>query len=187
VWLTLAWALWLAAAAPVRPALRALRRRLPAGHPAWLSRARLAAVAIASLASIAGVAVVGDAVAATARPDSHIYDYRPIRQVAAAIERLVPPGVNVDFGLGPLDRTTQPMEPAIRFLLVRHGDRPMAEGSFPRLGSFYQLLDRPVQWKVYLTDSARRRRHMTLAARVRFAGPWGRVELSAWVEPVPHR
>jgi hypothetical protein len=148
---------------------------------------RLAAVAIASLASIAGVAAVGDAVAATAKPDSHVYDYQPIRQIAEGIERVIPPDVNVDYGLGPLDLTTQPMEPAIRFLLVRHRDRPMAEGSFPRLGSYYELYDRPVQWRLLLTDATRTQRHMMLAARVRFTGPWGRVQLSAWVQHVTHQ
>ncbi|HYB23277.1 MAG TPA: hypothetical protein VED41_05735 [Solirubrobacteraceae bacterium] len=187
VWLILAWALWLGLTALARTAARGVRRRLPTSSSGWLSRLRLGTVTIASLAGIAGVAAVGNAVAATAKSDSHVYDYQPIHQIAAGIERLLPAGVNVDYGLGALSLTTQPMEPAIRFLLVRHGDRPMAEGSFPRLGSYYELYDRPVQWKVYLTDSVRPQRHMTLAARVRFVGPWGRAVLSAWVQRVTHR
>lgn len=182
VWLVLAWALWLAVAALARPALRALRRRSSAPAAPWLTRARLVAMALASLASIAGVAAVGDAVAATAKPDSHVYDYQPIRRLTAGIERLIPPAANIDFGLGPLDLTTQPMEPAVRFLLVRHRDRPMAEGSFPRLGTYYELYRRPVQWRLYLTDAATPAPHMTLAARVRFTGPWGPAMLSAWVQ-----
>ena len=45
---------------------------------------------------------------------------------------------------GALDLGTQPMEPAIRFLLVRHGDRVMAPGSFPRLGTYYELQRPPL-------------------------------------------
>jgi hypothetical protein len=73
------------------------------------------------------------------------------------------------------------MEPAIRFLLVRHGDRVLAEGSFPRLGSYYELHNRPVQWTVYLRDGNRPQPHMTLAARARFTDPWGKEVFSAWV------
>ena len=57
--------------------------------PSWT---RLAVVVLASLASLGGVAIVGSAVAASAKPDSHAYEYRPIRAVAAGIERLIPPG-----------------------------------------------------------------------------------------------
>ena len=142
-------------------------------------------MATSSLVAVAGVAVVGFAVAATGRPDSHVYEYRPISRTAAGIERLIPPGVSIDYGFGDLDLATQPMEPAIRFMLVRHGDRPLAEGSFPRLGSYYELYDRPVRWKVYLTGSPRPLKHMRLAARVRFLGPWGPEVFSAWVGRVP--
>ena len=79
------------------------------------------------------------------------------------------------------------MEPAIRFFLVRHGDRVLANGSFPRLGSYYELYHRPVQWTVYLTDGTRPQRHRTLAARVHFTGPWGNEILSAWVRKVTPR
>jgi hypothetical protein len=44
------------------------------------------------------------------------------------------------------------MEASIRFLLVRRGDRPLADGSFPRLGSYYVEGSRRVQWALYLTD-----------------------------------
>ena len=76
------------------------------------------------------------------------------------------------------------MEPAIRFLLVRHGDRVMAPGSFPRLGSYYELRGHPYQWVVYLTDGTRPAPHMRLVSRVAFRGPWGREVLSAWVRRV---
>ena len=79
------------------------------------------------------------------------------------------------------------MEPAIRFLLVRHGDRVLAKGSFPRLGSYYELYNRPVQWTVHLLDGTRTQPHMTLAARVHFTDPWGKEVLSAWARKVQSR
>ena len=186
VWLMLAWALWLALAGLSRPALRALRRRVGDGRGAlrsWLGRAALALV---WLAGLGGTVAVGAAVAAGARPDSHAYEYRPIRAVAAGIERVIGPGQAIEYRLGPLDVGTQPMEPAIRFFLVRHGDRVLARGSFPRLGSYYEPDDHPVQWIVHLRDGTRPLPHMTLAARVRFTGPWGREILSAWVARARH-
>ncbi|MGO9319527.1 MAG: hypothetical protein ACLQBY_01810 [Solirubrobacteraceae bacterium] len=181
VWLMLAWALWLGLVGLSRPPLRALRRRVRADRRALPSWTGPVAAVLASLAGLGGVAAVGSAVAATAEPDSHVYEYRPIRAVAAGIERLIGPGRSIEYRFGPLDVGTQPMEPAIRFLLVRHGDRVMANGSFPRLGSYYELYDRPVQWTVHLRDGTRPQPHMTLAARVRFTDPWGREVLSAWV------
>ena len=109
---------------------------------------------------------------------------RPTRAVAAGIERLIPAAQTINFRFGHLGLGTQPMEPAIRFFLVRHGDRVLANGSFPRLGSYYELYHRPVQWTVYLADGSAPRRHMTLAARVHFVDAWGRETLSAWVRPV---
>ena len=181
VWLILAWALWLGLAGLWRLALRALRTRLGAHGRTPPSRARPAAIVLASVAALGAVTAVGNAVAATAKPDSHVYEYQPIREAAKGIERLIPPGQTVSYELGPLDLGTQPMEPAIRFFLVRHGDRVLANGSLPRLGAYYELDNRPVQWTVYVTDARRSRRDMRLAARVRFAGPWGEELFSAWV------
>jgi hypothetical protein len=130
------------------------------------------------------VAAVGEAVAATGQPDSHAYEYRPIRMVEAGIERLVPAGQTIKYRFGPLDVGTQPMEPAVRFLLVRRGERVLARGSFARLGSYYELYKRRVQWIVNLTDSTRPQRHMTLAARVHFHDPWSAETLTAWVRQV---
>jgi hypothetical protein len=185
VWLILAWALWLGLVGLLRLALAPLLRGARPRRMALPSRVRLAAIVVASLASLGAVVAVGGAVAATAKPDSHQYEYRPIRAVAAGIERLIPPRQTIAYDLGALDTGTQPMEPAIRFFLVRHGDRPLANGSFPRLGSYYERYDRPVQWTVYLTDGTRAHPHMTLAARVRFSDPWGREVFSAWVSRVP--
>lgn len=187
VWLVLAWALWLGVSGVARALaprlLRSVRTRAVAGgRREHVSAARIATGAACALAAAVGVAAVGSTVAATAKPDSHIYEYRPIATIAGAIERIVPPGENIDYGLGPLDLGTQPMEPALRFLLVRHGDRVLAEGSFPRLGSYYELEHRPYEWIVYLRDGTSRQPHMTLAARVRFRDQWGTDVLSAWVE-----
>jgi hypothetical protein len=187
VWLILAWALWVGLVGLSRPALGALRRRLRAHRTGPPPRMRLIATVLGSLASLSGTVAVGSAVAATAKPDSHVYEYQPIREAAAGIERLIPPGQTIDYHTAPLDLGTQPMEPAIRFFLVRHGDRVLANGSFPRLGTYYELYNRPVQWTVYLTDGSRPQRHRTLAARVHFTGPWGNEILSAWVRKVTPR
>jgi hypothetical protein len=181
VWLVLAWALWLGAGVPLRAVRRALGARWRERGAAVPARARLTALAAASLCALGGVVAVGEAVAATGRPDSHQRQYQPVRRIAAGIARLVPPGQRVKLAVGSLGLGTQPMEPPIRFLLVRHGDRVLANGSFPRLGSYYEIYHRPVRWIVLLTDDARPRRHMKLAARVRFDTTWGHEVFSAWV------
>jgi len=181
VWLVLAWALWLALAGLTRPALRLLAHDQRARVALLSAPLRLACVAGVSLAAVAGIAAVGNAVAASARPDSHEYEYRSVAKMAAGIERMIPPHQTIAYHLGPLDLGTQPMEPAIRFLLVRHGDRVLANGSYPRLGSYYEQYDRPVQWTVYVADGKPHPRRMKLAARVRFNGPWGIETVSAWV------
>jgi hypothetical protein len=185
VWLILAWGVWLGLVGLSRPAIRALRPRLPARRGALPPRTRRVAVVLASLAALAVLVAVGSAVAETAKPDSHVYEYRPVRKLAAAIERRVPPGQTIDYRFGPLDVGTQPMEPAIRFFMVRHGDRVLAPGSFPRLGSYYELYNRPVQWIVELRQGTRPQPRMTLVARVRFTSPWAKELLSAWVQKVP--
>ncbi len=179
VWLVLAWSIWLAL-------LWLARRPLALLAAALLSRAaaRAFALVLVLVAGSAGVALVADAVARTAKPDSHVYEYRPIATLGRAIERLVPGARAINYRLGPLDLGTQPMEPPLRFLLVRHGDRVLADGSFPRLGSYYELDHRPYQWIVYLRDGTRAVAHMTLAGRVHFRDPWGTEVLSAWVERV---
>jgi hypothetical protein len=182
VWLILGWALWLGLVGALwQPALRVLQRRLPVGWSTPRSQARRFLAVLASLVNLGGVIALGDAVADDAKPDSHVYDYRPIREVAASIERLIPPRQTIEYHTGSLDLATQPIEPAIRFLLVRHGDRVLARGSTPRLGPYYELYNRPVRWTVYLLDGTRPQRHMRLASRIRFTGPWGRELISAWV------
>ena len=136
------------------------------------------------VAGLAGLALVGTAVASEERPDSHVYEYRSVTAMAKALERVLPAGQGIDYRFGALDLGTQPMEPALRFLLVRHGDRVMAPGSFPRLGSYYELSGHPYEWVVYLTDGTRPAAHMRLASRVSFRSPWGQEVLSAWVRRV---
>jgi hypothetical protein len=185
VWLILAWGVWLGLVGLSRAVLRTLRPRLPARRRALQPRTRLVALVLASLAALAGLVAVGSAVAETGKPDSHVYEYRSIHQLAAGIERHVPSGQTIGYRFGPLDVGTQPMEPAIRFLLVRHRDRVLAPGSFPRLGSYYELYNRPVQWIVDLREGARPQVGMTLVARVRFTSPWARELVSAWVRRAP--
>jgi hypothetical protein len=181
VWLILTWALWLGLGALCRPMLRALCRCIGDGRRRLLRPAQLVAITVGSAASLAGLIVLADEVAATAKPDSHVYEYRSIKAAVGGIERAIPPDEAIAYHFGPLDMGTQPMETAIRYLLVRHGDRPLADGSFPRLGTYYVQYSRPVQWSLYLTDTMRRQRGMSLAARVHFDGPWGVETLSAWV------
>jgi hypothetical protein len=185
VYLILAWGLWLGLVGISRSTIGALRPRLPALQRSLPARTRLVAIVLAALAGLGGVVAVGAAVAKTARPDSHVYEYRSIHQLAAGIQRHVPGGQTIDYRFGPLDLGTQPMEPAIRFLLVRHRDRVLAPGSFPRLGSYYELYNRPAQWIIDLREGARPQPGMTLVARVRFTSPWARELVSAWAMKAP--
>jgi hypothetical protein len=186
VWLMLAWGLWLGLAAIARRARPTLRdrdsARLRALARSWL---RPAAVGLASVACLAGTAATAFAVAGTAKPDSHAYEYGSIAALGAGITRAIPPGRVIDYRFGPLDLGTQPMEPAIRFLLVRHRERVLAPGSLPRLGSYYELYRRRYQWIVDVRDGTRPvAPDMRLVARVRFRSPWGAEVVSAWVQRV---
>lgn len=184
VWVTLAWAAWLGLSASVRAlaagASNALRPHLRMPNAGYL---------LASSASCVGglvaVLVLAQGSAAGAAKDSHAYAYAPAQSLASSLEGAIPAGRTIAFHLGPLNIATQPTETAIRFLLVRHGDRPLSDGAFPRLGSYYVEGHRPVQWTVYLADGDRRPRGMRLAGRVRFGSPWGVQVLSAWVAETP--
>ena len=181
VWLILAWALWLALSTILRPRVR----RALEEH-SWRLPARTPAIALAASCAVclAGTVGVGAAVATTTHRDSHLYEYGPTRVLAAAIERAVPSATTVDYHtLGTLPPGTQPIEPALRFFLVRHGDRVLATGSFQRLGAYYELYRR-YRWEVLLVNGHRRRRGMTLVARVHVSDGWGTQTLSAWVRRV---
>ena len=182
VWLVLAWALWLGLSTMLSPrarrALHGRARALPA-------RARTIALGAASIAGLGATVAVGAAVASTLGHDSHAYEYGPTRVLAAAIERAVPSGATIDYHtLRKLPLGTQPIEPAIRFFLVRHGDRVLALGSFPRLGAYYELYDRPYRWEVLLVNGPTRVHGMRLVARVHVTDGWGTQTLSAWVRRV---
>jgi len=94
------------------------------------------------LAGVLGTAGVGRAVANAERPDSHVREYVPTTTIGRALVAALPSRRSIDYELGRLDLATQPIEPAIRFWLVKHGDRPLANGSLPRLGPYYQLYHR---------------------------------------------
>lgn len=182
VWLVLAWALWIALSTTARPRVR----RVLEQH-SWRLPARAATIALAASCALALGATVGAgaAVAGTAHRDSHLYEYGPTRVLAAAIERAVPGATTVDYHtLGTLPPGTQPIEPALRFFLVRHGDRVLATGSYRRLGAYYELYHRPYRWEVLLVNGRQARRGMTLVARVHVRDGWGAQTLSAWVRRV---
>lgn len=208
VWLVLAWALWLGLVAVAKAALPAAHaaagavarvlttgRLLPDSrlHTFWSdppAPVRALALTLVTLAGTAAVAMAGSAVAHTEKPDSHAYEYASIHKLVAAIERTVQTGQTVDYRFGPLDAGTQPMEPAIRYLLVRHGDRVLARGSYVRLGSYYEYYGQPVQWVLDVRDGTTRPKpRMRLLAEVRFVSPWRKEVVSAWAirEPLPAR
>jgi hypothetical protein len=183
VWLVLAWALWLfvrrlaLAGGPVRRRVTTLVSGVPA-------RGWKAACMLASLGALAGVAATGNAVAATEKRDSHVHQYHPIATLVAALDRIVPAGQSVRFELGPNDISTQPIEPGVRFGLVRHGDLVLSHGARQRLGYYYELQNKPYSWFVYIANGERRRKHMLLAVTVHFHDAWGKHTFSAWVAKV---
>jgi len=183
VWLVLAWALWLGLSTMLRPRVR---RALHGRSWRTARRGRVAALGAASAACLGATIGAGVAVAGTQRADSHVYEYGPTRVLAAALARAIPSATTIDYlTLGRLPLGTQPMEPAIRFFLVRHGDRVLAPGSLRRLGAYYELYNRPYRWEVLLVNGPGRVHRMTLVARVRVSDGWGTQTLSAWVRRVP--
>jgi hypothetical protein len=181
VWLVVAWSLscvlgWLARLAWPR-LLAATQRSKPRLPGAVTVSATIALL----LAGVLGTAGVGRAVANAERRDSHVREYAPTTKIGRALVAALPPRRAIDYELGPLDLATQPIEPAIRFWLVKHGDRPLANGSLPRLGPFYQLDHRHYTWIVYLGNGTARHPPLRLVARVHFHDRWGAETLSAWV------
>jgi hypothetical protein len=190
VWLVLAWAGWLGvwwllhALARLRASRRAGERRA-SRDPA----ARLPAYAPALVRVVAGIlgvlatAAVGSAVAKTEKPDEHAPLYRPAAALAAHLDRAVAPGRTVEL-LGSLNIATMPIKPALRYFLVRHGVRPLAPGSFLRLGSWYELYGRPYQSVVYVENGIRApATGLRLLDRVHFTTGWGPEIVSLWIYP----
>ena len=183
IWLMLAWALWLALSRLPRASRHFRRARARWRAPA-AARARLAACVLASLACLGGVAEAGAAVAGTEKPDSHVNQYRPISYIVARLIAAVPAHTTVRFSLGANNVSTQPMEPAIRFGLVRHGDLVLSQGAYYRLGYYYELEHKPYRWYVYIADGRRSRRHMVRVATVDFTTGFGHNTFSAYVGEV---
>jgi hypothetical protein len=165
-WLTIAWGLWLACVWSA-PGLTIAVRRRRAGDPGARATdggaprpgdlvGRIAALAPATLIvlAIGAIAAVGGAVAAGGTPDEHAIDYRPIGAIDARLAQLIPRGGSVLLE-GALDGATMPVKPAVRYFLVARGVRVLAPGSHLRLGSWYELYDRPYREAVYLSDVPR--------------------------------
>jgi hypothetical protein len=166
VWLTLAWALWLAFARLARGMAR--RRRAPTASSSAHDHARPSPAAprrptrriavlgsvVLTLLGIAATAVVGDAVAANGTPDEHAVTYRPIKAIDARLAQLIPRGGSVLLE-GQLDGATMPVKPAVRYFLVARDTRVLAPGSSLRLGTWYELYHRPYREAIYLSDVPR--------------------------------
>jgi hypothetical protein len=161
VWLALAWALLVAAAWAARKLLHGRVRPTPG------RLAALGGVAL-TLAGVGATAAVGDAVAAQGTPDEHQVTYKPVRAIDARLARLIPRGGTVLLE-GELDGATMPVKPAVRYFLVTRGTRVLAPGSALRLGTWYELYDRPYREALYLSDVPRPPvRHVPLAFSVSF-------------------
>jgi hypothetical protein len=146
VWLALAWAAWLASERPMRRLAATVRHRDPSAR-----RAPAAPPLILTLLAIGATAGVGAIVASHGRHDEHAVTYRPVREIVARLDRLVPSGGSVLLE-GRLDGSTMPVKPAVRYYLVTRGIRVLAPGSILRLGSWYELDHRPYREAIYLSD-----------------------------------
>jgi hypothetical protein len=146
VWLTLAWAIWLALAHALRRLTATVRQ-----HHGETRRAPVARPTIPTLLAIGATAAVGLTVAAHGQPDEHAVTYRPVREIDARLDRLVGAGGSVLLE-GGLDGATMPVKPAVRYFLVARGTRVLAPGSILRLGGWYELYRRPYREAIYLSD-----------------------------------
>jgi hypothetical protein len=171
VWLMLLWSFlalvraWTFSARR-RSAPRAAARRAPFAWPPALVRA---------LPLAAGLAIVigaGGAVAATESADAHQPEFRALRAIAASIERHVPRGATVL--LTQHGSATVPLEPTIRYALQRRGVRVLGNGAGLRVGSWYELGDRPYELAIDLSEGDQRRtRAASVLTRVAVEGaPW---------------
>lgn len=205
VYLILAWSLWLvlargahALAPSVRGSLSGLgrhhrhhrrrgrgRRRTPSDRAGSRQRAAVAASTLAPglacVFALGTIMAVGGAVASTERPDEHRSAYRPTATLAARLNRVIPAGTTVELQ-GRLDVATLPMKPSLRYFLVRHHVRVLGRGSYLRLGTWYELYDRPFDHIVWVDDGTRSPApHARLIQRVRFRDGFGAQVVSLWV------
>jgi hypothetical protein len=189
VWLMLAWAGWLGIGWALRAVvrLRASRRgpsRVPRGRASGrrLPAARALARALACVLAVLATAGVGAVVAGNEKPDEHVALYRPAAALAARLDHAIPSGRTVKL-LGSLNIATMPIKPALRYFLVRHGVRPLAPGSFLRLGRWYELYGRPYQAVAYVENGIRApAKGVQLLDRVRFTTGWGPQVVSLWLD-----
>lgn len=181
VWLVVGWSIWCALVWLARLSWSRLLAMAHRSTPTLPGRVAVSATIALVIAGVVGTAGVGRAVANAERPDSHVREYKPTTTIGRALVAALPQRRALDYELGPLDLATQPIEPAIRFWLVKHGDRPLADGSLPRLGPYYQLDHRHYTWIVYLGNGTARHPRLRLVARVHFHDQWGAETLSAWV------
>ena len=76
---------------------------------------------------------------------------------------------------------------------MKHGDRPLANGSLQRLGTYYMLLNRPYAYVAYIAGGHHshpppRSLHLHLVASVYFWDSWGFETLGVWLgRPQHHR
>ena len=187
--------LWLGTAWSVRQTAALARRRLPQGRWRVPSAAVTAAALCAALLCLGGTTLVGRAVVANAKaPDEHAAEYAPVAQISARLDQIVPRGQTINLLQGALDWATMPIKPAVRYYLQQHGNLVLAQGSFQRLGDYYELGHRPYTWIVDVADGTRlprqgltpaMRGRLALAARSQFTDAWGPEVLSVWVARVP--
>jgi hypothetical protein len=172
VWLTLAWSAALA--------LVWIARHLPSRLP----RAAPAVALTALLLGLGATALVARDSAATESPDEHVALYRPIAALVPRLDGRIPSGETLLLE-GRLDGSGLPVKPALRYFLVRHGDRVLGPDSFPRLGSWYELDHRAYDASVYVADRGRHRPagHLQLVARAAYTDGWGPHVLKVWVGP----
>jgi hypothetical protein len=195
VYLILAWSLWLVLAWSARALapsawgrLSRLRRHHTPPDRTGGSRRKHAAAAASTLApalacvvALGAVMTVGGAVASTERPDEHRSAYRPTAALAARLNRVIHAGTTVELE-GTLDVATLPMKPSLRYFLVRHDVRVLGRGSYLRLGTWYELYDRPFDHIVWVDNGTRSPApHARLVKRVRFRDGLGPQVVSLWV------
>jgi hypothetical protein len=140
-----------------------------------------------TLLGIAATAAVGKTVAANGKPDEHAPLYRPVKAIDARIAQEVPRGGTVLLE-GKLDGATEPIKPAVRYDLVARGTRVLAPGSALRLGTWYELYNRPYREAVYLSDVPRLPvKHVKLVAQASFREGATKNTVYVWLSRRPGR
>jgi|HubBroStandDraft_6_1064221.scaffolds.fasta_scaffold27038_2 hypothetical protein len=140
-----------------------------------------------TILGIAATAAVGKTVAANGKPDEHAPLYRPVKAIDARIAQEVPRGGTVLLE-GRLDGATEPVKPAVRYDLVARGTRVLAPGSALRLGTWYELYNRPYREAIYLGDVPRPPvKHVKLVAQASFREGTTVNTVYVWVARRPGR